>query len=151
MVQSNPIYICEARMEFEVKSPLLGFEEVSKMKLIIIDDVFMKLQAKNEEEHPIFTLVNPYALREYKFDIPDVAIEALELTEDSNISILNIVVVQDPISASTVNFAAPIIFNTDNNTMIQIILDTSKNDFGIAEPISSFMTKNQEEEQETKE
>jgi len=136
-------------MEFEVKSPLLGFEEVSIMKLIIIDDVFMKLQAKNEKEHPIFTLVNPYALREYKFDIPDVAIKALELKDDSNISILNIVVVQNPISSSTVNFAAPIIFNTDNKTMVQVILDSSANDFGIAEPISNFLKKNQEE-QETK-
>jgi len=133
-------------MEFEVKSPLLGFEEVSKMKLIMIDDVFMKLQAQNEKEHPIFTLVNPYALREYKFDIPDVAIEALELTDETNISVLNIVVVQDPISSSTVNFAAPIIFNTDNKTMIQIILETSSNDFGIAEPISNFLNKEQEEE-----
>jgi len=135
-------------MEFEVKSPLLGFEDVTTMKLIIIDEVFMKLQAKNENEHPIFTLVNPFALREYEFDMPDSAIEMLNIKDDTNVSILNIVVVQDPITSSTVNFAAPIVFNTDNNTMIQIILDTSKNDFGIAEPISSFMNKEEETQEQ---
>jgi len=134
-------------MEFEVKSPLLGFEEITKMKLVKIDDVFMKLQAMNEKEHPTFTLVNPYVLREYTFDMPSLVIDALELKEDSNILILNIVVVQDPIASSTVNFAAPIIFNIDNNTMTQTILDTATNDYGIAEPISNFIQKSQEEQQ----
>jgi len=134
-------------MEFEVKLPLLGFEEVTKMELIMIDDVFMKLQAKNEAEHPTFTLVNPYALREYKFDIPDSVIEALELKDDANVSILNIVVVQDPITSSTVNFIAPIIFNTDNKTMVQVILDTAKYNFAIAEPISHFMNKEEEQKE----
>ena len=48
-------------MIFEVKSPILGFENVTKMKLEKIDELFMKLY-NAEYEVPHFTLVNPFLL-----------------------------------------------------------------------------------------
>lgn len=47
-------------------------------------------------------------------------------------------IIQSPIENSTVNFVAPIIFNTDNQTMAQIIID-NRNDFSIAEPIKNYL------------
>jgi flagellar assembly factor FliW len=47
-------------------------------------------------------------------------------------------ILQTPIEKSTVNFVAPLIFNTDNQTMAQIIID-NRADFGIAEPIKNYL------------
>ena len=56
-------------MIFELKSPLLGFENITKMELKKIDDVFARLQVLDANE-PSFTLINPFVLREYNFEIP---------------------------------------------------------------------------------
>ena len=131
-------------MEFEVKVPLFGFEHVEKMTLSKIDDVFANLTASNTENSPSFTLVNPYALRQYDVDIPQVTQILLDLKDDSNVLVYNIVIIHNPIEESTVNFLAPIILNIDNQTMSQLILDSSKyKDYGINESIASFMGKEQ--------
>lgn len=131
-------------MEFEVKSPILGFENVNKMKLEKIDEIFMKLTNANEEM-PTFTLVNPFALREYSFEIPSAIEVLLDLDETkSDILIANIVVVYKEIENSTINFLAPLVFNFKNHTMAQVVLDVMKYpQYSIAEPISNFIKKDQ--------
>ncbi|MDH5464878.1 MAG: flagellar assembly protein FliW [Thiovulaceae bacterium] len=127
-------------MEYEVKVPLLGFENIFSVTLSKIDDIFAKITTS--DEGPTFTLINPYALREYSFDIPQATQVILDLNQDSEILLYNMVIIHNPIEESTVNFIAPIIFNASNNTMAQIILDSTKHkDFGIAEPIKNFMHK----------
>lgn len=123
-------------MQFELKLPLLGFESVSNMELKKIDDIFMRLESIGEG--PSFTLINPYALREYSFDIPTSLQALMQITPESNLLIYNIMIVHAPIENSTINFVAPLLFNTDNQTMAQIIID-NRNDFGIAEPISNYL------------
>lgn len=123
-------------MQFDLKLPLLGFETVSKMELQKIDDIFMRLESVGEG--PSFTLVNPFALREYSFDIPASLQALMEITPESNLLIYNIMILQRPIEKSTINFVAPIVFNTDNQTMAQIIVD-NRLDFGISEPISNYL------------
>lgn len=123
-------------MQFDLKLPLLGFETVSKMELQKIDDIFMRLESVGEG--PSFTLVNPFALREYSFDIPASLQALMEITPESNLLIYNIMILQRPIEKSTINFVAPIVFNTDNQTMAQIIVD-NRSDFGISEPISNYL------------
>jgi len=126
-------------MKFDVVTPFLGFEDVKEVELEKIDDIFMKMQAM-DEEHVSFTLVDPFVLREYDFEIPDNIRELLEVTTDSNILILNIVLIQAPIEDSIVNFIGPIIFNTDSNRVAQIIIQESTK-YGVAEKISTFLTK----------
>lgn len=123
-------------MQFDLKLPLLGFDSVKQMELHKIDDFFMRLESVGEG--PSFTLINPYALREYSFDIPSSLQALMEINEQSNLLIFTIVIIHNPIEASTINFIAPIIFNTDNQTMAQIIID-NRNDFAIAEPISNYL------------
>lgn len=123
-------------MQFALKLPLLGFESVKHMELKKIDDIFMRLESV--EEGPSFTLVSPFALREYSFDIPSSLQALMEITPQSNLLIYNIMIVQTPIENSTVNFVAPLIFNTDNQVMAQIIID-DRNDFSIAEPIKNYL------------
>jgi flagellar assembly factor FliW len=129
-------------MQFELKLPLLGFESITKMKLTKIDDIFMQLENAADDNKPSFTLINPFVLKPYEIEIPESVQKLLEITEESNILIFNIVVIHTPLEESTVNFVAPIIFNTDNNFMAQTILDgKSAQDHGMAESIKKFMNK----------
>ena len=124
-------------MKFDITTPLLGFETLKQVELEKIDDVFMKMTSC-EDKNISFTLVNPYALREYDFEIPDKVKDELAVSTEANILIFNIVLIQNPIEDSIVNFIGPLIFNTDINKATQVILSNSKT-YGVAEKISSFL------------
>lgn len=123
-------------MQFTLQLPMLGFESVTHMELKKIDDIFMRLESV--DDGPTFTLINPYALREYSFDIPTSLQAAMQITETTNLLIFNIVILSSTIEDSTINFVAPLIFNTDNQSMAQIIID-NRPDFAIAEPIRNYL------------
>lgn len=125
-------------MSYEVKGTILGFENVLKADITKIDDLFSTL--KDIENKDIsFTLVNPYLLREYSFDLPSNVKSLLEINEKTKVSVYNITVIQKPLENSVVNFLAPIIVNEDNKTIGQAILVKSDHpDYGMAEAISSF-------------
>ena len=128
-------------MVFEVKSPILGFENVTKMKLEKIDELFMKL-FNADGEVPHFTLVNPFLLREYEFDVPSNIKILLDLNNAKNIAVANIMVIQKPIEHSTINFLAPLIFNFDNLTMAQVVLDSTQYPmYSLSELIGQYYNK----------
>jgi len=129
-------------MQFDLKLPLLGFETVSKMELQKIDEIFFRLESIGAG--PSFTLISPFALREYSFDIPSSLQALMGITPESNLLIYNIMILQTPLEKSTINFVAPLIFNTDNQTMAQIIVD-NRSDFGIAEPIKNYLKSSSDE------
>ncbi|WP_457746800.1 flagellar assembly protein FliW [Sulfurimonas sp.] len=125
-------------MSYEVKSHILGFNDTTEVEIKEIDPLFYTMTDTNNK-HISFTLVNPYLLREYSFDVPSDIKILLEINENSNISVYNILVIQKPLEKSTINFLAPIIINHDNNSLAQVVLDPKKNpDFGMAETIESF-------------
>ncbi len=129
-------------MQFELKLPLLGFESVKNMTLTKIDDIFMQLENSEDAGKPSFTLINPFVLKAYEITIPEATQTLLSITEDSNILIFNVVIIHTPLDQSTINFVAPFIFNTDNQTMAQVILDgKSAQGHGMAERIADFMNK----------
>ena len=126
-------------MIFELKSPLLGFENITKMELKTIDDVFARLQVLDANE-PSFTLINPFVLREYNIDIPTAIQELMEINETTNFLVYNMLILSTPIEVSHINFVGPLIFNTDNNTMIQVIL-ADNSPYGVSEKLSNFLQK----------
>ncbi|MFT7005215.1 MAG: flagellar assembly factor FliW [Sulfurimonas sp.] len=126
-------------MKFDISVPLLGFEDIKQVELEKIDDVFMKM-VSCKDKHISFTLIDPFVLREYDFEVPTALKNTLEIDEKSNILILNIVLIQTPIESSVINFIGPLIFNTDNNKAAQIILAESTK-YGVAENISTFLNK----------
>ncbi|MFK5937262.1 MAG: flagellar assembly protein FliW, partial [Sulfurimonas sp.] len=121
MLKSDTIDKIKKRffMKFDMVTPLLGFEEIKQVELQKIDDIFMRMQS-SQNENISFTLVNPYALREYDFEVPKNLKEELEITVDSNILIYNILLIQTPIEDSIVNFIGPLVFNSDVNKAAQI-------------------------------
>ncbi len=126
-------------MKFDICLPILGFEDIKQVSLEKIDDVFMKMQSL-DNQHISFTMINPFTLREYDFEVPDNIQELLQIDKNSNLIILNMVLIQTPIEESVVNFIGPMVFNTDNNKAVQIILNDLLH-YGVAEKISDFLQK----------
>jgi len=108
-------------MIFQVKSPILGFEHIKSYELKELDQFFIKLQSMDDDTS--FTAINPYALRNYEFEIPTYYQELMDINDKSELRIYNIMVVSTPIETSTVNFIAPIVCNMTNMTLSQIVLD----------------------------
>ena len=125
-------------MQYNVKSTILGFDHISKVELNEIDDLFSTLKSC-DEANTSFTVVNPYMLREYSFDVPKDIQDLLEINEDSKVVVYNMVVVQDPLDESRINFLAPLIFNQGNGSMAQAVLDSDVHtEFGVAVSLKTF-------------
>jgi flagellar assembly factor FliW len=127
--------------KYDIKSSILGFEDTTSVEIHKIDELFSTMQDTNNKNIS-FTILNPYILREYSFDLPlDIKV-LLEIEKESNISVYNIVVIQNPLENSTINFLAPIIINNDNKKIAQAVLSRKNHpDFGMAESIKSFKEK----------
>jgi flagellar assembly factor FliW len=109
------------------------------VEIVQIDYIFSTIRDL-DNKNISFTVVNPYELREYSFDIRSNIKVLLDIKGNSNLSAFNIVVIQNPLENSTVNFLAPIVINNDNMTIAQVVLDPKRHpDFGMAESIKSFM------------
>lgn len=129
-------------MMFEAKSPIYGFENIKEMELEKIDDLFTKLSGKGENEGVSFTLINPFSIREYDFEIPDSVKELLSINDKTNLLVLNVIVIQKPLENSLINFMAPFVFNTDEKCFAQVILDGAQYpQYTVLEPISKYVPK----------
>lgn len=121
-------------MKFEAVLAILGFENIKKFDLEKIDDIFFTLKSDDVN----FTLINPFALREYDVIISENDKEKLEIKDDSNILILNLMIVATPLQNSTINFASPLIFNFDNQKMGQVILENAQN-YSLTDPLANYI------------
>lgn len=131
-------------MVFSVKAPILGFEPIKEVELEKIDDFFVKFISKSDAT--TFTLINPFMLRAYEFEIPEYFRALLDVQENSTILILNIMIIATPIETSTINFLAPLVFNVDNGTLEQVVLDANKYpQFGLMESISQYLNREKAE------
>lgn len=137
-------------MTYRAVLPILGFNDIDEYRLEKIDDIFYRLE-NTKDESPSFTLIQPAALREdYAFDLPETVAEKLKLKREEDALVLNIMILDTPLENSHVNFIAPLVFNTAEGLMGQVILDGAKYpDYGIAEPIKTYLQPAQEKENET--
>ncbi|WP_457560033.1 flagellar assembly protein FliW [Caminibacter sp.] len=121
-------------MKFEVVLPILGFENEKEFELEEINETFYKLKGKNVA----FTLINPFKIKpDYDFEISDAETEALKLNEEKPFAVLNILTVNEPFEKSTINFAAPLIFNLEDKLMGQVILD--KYSYSLMDPLKNYI------------
>lgn len=127
-------------MSYILKSPILGFENIQEVNFEKIDDLFAKISNKSQQ-FEIF-LVNPYALREYSFDIPKHIELLLSLDKNSKVEVYCVMVLQKNLEESLVNFLAPIIFNHDNKTAGQVALSLlDYPNFSFKAPLATFIAK----------
>ena len=124
--------------KYEVKGNILGFDNTLNVEINKVDELFSTMLDCDNKDIS-FTIVNPYILREYSFDLPSDVKVLLNINEKSNVSVYNIVIIQNPLENSTINFIAPIIVNNDNNKVAQAVLNQKNHpNFGLAESIKSF-------------
>ena len=125
-------------MAYEIRGTILGFEDTLNAEIHEVDELFSTIE-DIDNKNISFTVVNPYLLKEYSFDLPIDMKILLDINEKSSVSVYNTVVIQKPLENSAINFLAPIIVNNDNKKMGQVVLDSKKHpDFGMSEQIKSF-------------
>lgn len=129
-------------MSLAVKCPILGFEETKTMEFYQIDEIFYRLKSCDGEDFS-FVMINPYILRpNYDFEIPDYYAELLGLKDNATVEIYTIVAISQPLEESTVNFMAPVVISKENNSLVQVILDSMiYPDYLQSEKISDYITK----------
>ncbi|RAX59312.1 flagellar biosynthesis protein FliW [Helicobacter monodelphidis] len=131
-------------MIYEMKSPIIGLEQIAKVELEQIDERFVKIRGLRSDGSDCgleLRLVNPYALkRDYSLDVPTSIQTLLHMHSGSNVRVFCVMILQNPIQNSCVNFLAPIVFNDDNHSAAQIILHAQEYPkFSVAEPISNYI------------
>ncbi len=127
-------------MVFDIVSPILGFEDIKKVKYIKIDDYFSRIESKDQKREISFTLIETPKIRKYEFEIPKFYKDLLQIEQNTSILIYSIVIIQNPIQNSTMNLLAPLILNLDKKLLAQITLDSAKYpDFNILEPIKRYI------------
>ena len=121
-------------MKFEAVLPVLGFENIGEYELEKIDDIFFSLKGGDIS----FTLINPFILREYEIIISSQDKDRLNITNDSNVLILNNMIIATPLQNSTINFASPFIFNMDNQKMGQVILQNAES-YSLTDLLANYL------------
>ncbi|GHS86835.1 flagellar assembly factor FliW 2 [Campylobacterota bacterium] len=128
-------------MVFELKSPILGFDQVKKVEFKESDELFASI-SDTENSALVWTLVNPYHLREYSFDLSTDVQKLLEIGENSSVLVYNVLALGEATDDSVINFLAPIVFNKDKAIAAQVVLDSKKYpEFGVAQKLVEFVEK----------
>ena len=121
-------------MKFSVVLPILGFEDEKEFELEEINEIFYKLKGKNVS----FTLINPFKIKsDYDFEIGDSETKLLKLNQQKPFSVLTILTINEPFEESTINFAAPLIFNLEDKLLAQVILD--KYSYSLTDPLKNYI------------
>ncbi|MCA9788512.1 MAG: flagellar assembly protein FliW [Cyanobacteria bacterium HKST-UBA05] len=116
--------------------PILGFERLNRFTLLDHqpDSPFKWLQSIEDGELA-FVVTHPGLFGiHYEFEIPDAAVEALDIQDVAEVLVLSLVTIpeQDP-SQMTANLTAPIVINQRNYRAMQLVLDSDK--YGLKTPL----------------
>lgn len=103
---------------------LYGFESAKKYILIPLGDTPYKSLQSLDVEGLAFTLTTPFAFYEnYDFEIPEHVVSQLEIDGIEDMDVYSIIVIQEPLTESTLNLKAPLILNVKKGFGKQIILN----------------------------
>mgnify|MGYP000639100481 CR=1 FL=1 len=108
-------------MTYKVKYPLPGFEKIEEVTLEQHDGLTTILKSENDSTFKL-SLINASTDKKY-FEIPIGIKTLLDLNDNTNFSVYFTVIIEKNIHDSTINLGAPIIFNEDNNTTAQCVIN----------------------------
>ncbi|MBU3111761.1 flagellar assembly protein FliW [Clostridium lacusfryxellense] len=124
----------------EFKKGLPGFKNLKKFILFPLEsnEVFSILHSIEDVEIGL-VLVSPYEVKpDYEFKIPDANVMELEISSPAEVLVLTTVTLSSDIQNMTTNLKAPIIFNINEKSGEQLILDNDK--YKIKEPLFNRRT-----------
>ena len=123
-------------MNLKVVSPIFGFEDIKEIEFEKVDDFFSSLSSNDIS----FTILDPRKVRDYQIEIPSSYEALLDIQDGDEIDFYVIMILQNPIENSFVNFAAPIIINKTKNRLAQVALDENKYpNYALSESISNYL------------
>lgn len=109
-------------MIYEVKCPILGFDNTEQVNLESHDGLTTLLTCSKQNELKL-TLINAATDKEY-FEIPLAIKVLLDINKQTNYSVYFTVIINKIIPKSIINLGAPIVFNEDNKTVAQCVITT---------------------------
>ncbi|MGP0577591.1 flagellar assembly protein FliW [Paenibacillus peoriae] len=103
-----------------------GFEQLREFQLQEHNELFSLFSAV-EQPATIFITVNPFDFfKDYEFELSDDALEDIGITSQEQIAVRCICTWNSDQSKTTVNLLAPLIFNIEQRTGKQIVLQNTK-------------------------
>ena len=105
-----------------------GFKDEKEFVLLPLDEdsLFVIMQSVNTPELAFITIEPRNIIKDYEFVISEKTEELLKIEGIEDIILLNIVNIKDKLEDMTINLAAPLVININENLGKQIILDDSK-------------------------
>lgn len=105
-----------------------GFKDEKDFVLLPLeeDSLFVIMQSVNTPELAFITIEPRNIIKDYEFVISEKTEELLKIEGIEDIILLNIVNIKDKLKDMTINLAAPLVININENLGKQIILDDSK-------------------------
>jgi len=107
---------------------LPGFEGLKRFIIMEIEETkpIYWLQS-TEDKHISLPLILTFDIfHDYYIDIRDSDLEGLQFESNTDLSIMNVVVIPEKIEEMTVNLAAPIVINVKRGIAKQIIVDAAE-------------------------
>lgn len=103
---------------YEVKTPILGFDNCENVKIENFDIYLSTLVLTQEVS---INIINSKYLTNINIDFTEEFLEQLELSKSNNFEIYFTTVIQNPIRDSRVNLGAPLVVNEEKKIIGQFI------------------------------
>ena len=127
---------------------ILGFEELKRFA-IILSDACEPIQWLQSMDDPRVSLpiINPFLVApDYELDVDDSELYSIGKPTVEDILVVNVMVLPEDITKTTVNLSAPILINVKTRQGRQIVMDTVEN--GIRYPAFAALAAYFQEEDE---
>ena len=105
---------------------IFGFENYTEYVYISNPDPSFPFEWLQCVQNPevSFIVTNPFLfVSNYDFDLPDLIVEKLDISNIGDVAILSMVVIPDDPKDTTINLKSPVIVNKNNRHAKQLILD----------------------------
>ncbi|WP_438316048.1 flagellar assembly protein FliW [Sporosarcina sp. FA9] len=130
----------ESDQNWSFPKGLPGFETENEFTLLPIEgnSTFQVLQSIHTSDIA-FIVANPYTIAvDYSFNIDEPTIDLLEIEQPTDVFVLGVLSLKEPIETSTMNLQAPLIFQSKTRKAKQMILNDIK--FSLRHPIGTQIT-----------
>lgn len=101
-----------------------GFPDERGFVFLPIEDTVFHIMQSTQTPSLALTTSSPFTFfKQYEIDIPDLALEQLQIQNENEVMVLVTLQIQTPFSKSTANLVAPIVINTEKRLGKQVILE----------------------------
>ncbi|URT70524.1 flagellar assembly protein FliW [Cytobacillus firmus] len=105
-------------------SGIPGFLDEKEFYILPLEGTELFVMQSVKTIEVVFIVTDPFVLfPQYEFDLPEEALEKLEIQSDKDVATFTILTVKDPFEETTANLQAPLVINQTKKIGKQIILN----------------------------